>query len=297
MRLRVGVVGLGAMGGAMSANLVEAGFAVTGFDLDPAPVDRLVGLGGAAASSPAAVARDSDVVILSLPSASAFEAVAVQPDGVAAGAHDGLVVVDTSTLPIAVKERGRAALAQRSVTLLDCPLSGTGDQAVHRDVIVLASGDAEAVRRCAPVFEGFARAHYHLGGFGAGSKMKFVANLLVAIHNVAAAEAVNLAQAGGLDARQTLEVISDGAGTSRMFEVRVPKMIERAYGPGVRTRVFQKDLAAIAEFAGAHDAAVPLLALVSQLYVASAASGHADDDTAAVFELYRGMRAVEAGDE
>jgi 3-hydroxyisobutyrate dehydrogenase-like beta-hydroxyacid dehydrogenase len=292
----VGIIGLGAMGAAMSANLVAAGFDVTGFDIDAARVQQLVERGGRGAASPGAVSRIVDVLILSLPSAAAFDAVAVEPEGIAAGAHDGLVVIETSTLPIDVKERGRAALAQHGVTLLDCPLSGTGDQAVHRDVVVLASGNRAAVERCAPVFDGFARAHHYIGEFGAGSKMKFIANLLVAIHNVAAAEALSLATAAGLDPRQTFDVISDGAGTSRMFEVRVPKMIEGAYGSGVRTSVFQKDLAAIDDFAVAHRASVPLMAVAKQLYVAAAAAGHADDDTAAVYEVYELLRSGDRAD-
>lgn len=293
-RRLVGVIGLGAMGGAMAANLLAAGFDVTGFDVDESRSQRLGALGGRPARSPLEVASRVEVLILSLPSERAFESVVSGPDGIAGAGRDGLVAVETSTLPIDVKERGRAALAERGIALLDCPLSGTGDQAVHRDVVVLASGDRALVDRCRGVFDGFARAHHYVGEFGAGSKMKFVANLLVAIHNAAAAEALNLAAAAGLDPRLTLEVIADGAGTSRMFEVRAPKMIEGAYGPGVRTTVFQKDLAAIGDFAVDHGAAAPLLAVAAQLYVAAAASGHADDDTASVYEVYRQLRVARA---
>lgn len=284
---RVGVLGLGAMGGAMSANLIDRGFPVRGFDIDSSRVDRMVALGATAAASPAELAGEVDVVILSLPSEPAFEAVAVASGGVAAGAREGLTIVETSTLSIAAKQRARTSLARRGATLLDCPLSGTGDQAVHRDIVVLASGDADAVERCVPVFAGFARAHHYLGEFGNGTRMKFVANLLVAIHNVAAAEALNLARACGLDLEKTLEVIADGAGTSRMFEVRGPKMVRADYGSGVRTSVFEKDLALIGDFATGHDAFTPLLELCAELYAASAAAGHAEQDTAAVYEVMR----------
>lgn len=285
MAARVGLVGLGVMGGAMAANLLERGFAVTGFDVDPARVERLAGLGGTAAASAAEVARAADVVLVSLPSEAAFAAVAIAEDGLAAGARDGLVVAETSTLSIASKERARAVLAARGTTLLDCPLSGTGDQAVHRDVIVLASGPEEAVAAAAPVFAGFARGHHHVGAFGNGTRMKLVANLLVAAHNVAAAEALNLARAGGLDLEQTLAVIADSAGTSRMFEVRGPKMVAGDYAPGVRTSVFQKDLALIGDFAAEHEATAPLLSLCTWLYAAAAEAGYAEQDTASVFEL------------
>jgi putative dehydrogenase len=285
MTPRVGVVGLGAMGGAMSATLLARGFTVTGFDTDAARSDRLVSLGGTAASSPAEVAEGVDVLILSLPTEAAFEAVCVDPAGIAGGAHAGLVVVETSTLPIALKERGRVVLADRGAVLLDCPLSGTGDQAVHGDLVVFASGDAAAAERCAPVFEGFGRAHYYLGEFGAGSRMKLVANLLVAVHNVAAAEALQLALRAGLDPDQTLEVIGDSAGTSRMFEVRGPKMVRGEYAPGVRTSIFQKDLGLIGELVEEHGVSAPLFGLSTRLYEAAAAAGHAEDDTSSVYEV------------
>jgi 3-hydroxyisobutyrate dehydrogenase-like beta-hydroxyacid dehydrogenase len=271
----------------MSANLIDRGFGVHGFDLDDGRVGRLVELGGTAVASVPELARAVDVLILSLPSEAALEAVAVAPQGVAAGAREGLLVIETSTLSIASKERARAALAEAGAVLLDCPLSGTGDQAVRRDVIVLASGDEEAVARCRPVFEGFARGHHYLGPFGNGSRMKFVANLLVAVHNVAAAEALNLARAAGLDLEQTLEVISDGAGTSRMLEVRGPKMLASDYESGVRVSVFQKDLALIAGFASAHGAPAPLLDRSAHLYEEAAAAGYADLDTASVYEVLR----------
>lgn len=286
----VGVIGLGAMGGAMAANLVRAGFDVVGFDVDAERVGAFRSDGGAPAESPADVAARAPFVITSLPSVGAFESVAIDSAGIAAGAREDTVVIETSTLPIAVKERALAALAQAGALVLDCPLSGTGDQAVRKDVIVLASGDRAAVGRCEAVFGGFARAHHYVGEFGAGSKMKFVANHLVAIHNLAAAEAFMLATAAGLDAEQVLEVITDGAGTSRMFEVRVPKMIARDYGTGAKTRVFQKDLATIAEFAAALDCPTPLFALSTQFYAAAAAAGFADQDTASVFEVLQAMR-------
>ena len=273
----------------MGANLVERGFAITGFDLDPERVERFVGVGGHGASSVAEVGEWADVVVLSLPSEVAFHAVAVSPGGLAKGDLRDTTVVETSTLPLAVKDAGRAALEAHGATLLDCPLSGTGDQAMSRDLVVMASGKRSAVERCRPIFEGFARAHHYVGEFGAGTKMKFVANLLVAIHNVAAAEALLLAGRAGLDLEQMLEVVGDGAGASRMLEVRGPKMIRRTYAGGIRTDVFKKDLVAISEFAAAHGAPVALLALCQQLYVAVEAAGYGAADTAAVYEVLAHM--------
>jgi 3-hydroxyisobutyrate dehydrogenase-like beta-hydroxyacid dehydrogenase len=286
----IGVIGLGIMGSAMSGNLLAAGFRVVGCDPDPARRDAFAAKGGVPADTPAAVARDADRIILSLPSVAAFDQVVSGADGLVSAARDGLIVIETGTLPIDVKERGRDAVAGPGAVMLDCPLSGTGAQAVTRDLAVYASGDEAAYRRCIEVFEGFARAHYHVGPFGNGSRMKFVANHLVAIHNVAAAEAMVLGMKAGLDAELIYRVIGDGAGSSRMFEVRGPMMVADDYSEAtMKIEVWQKDMSIIGAFAGALDCPVPLFAASGQVYNAAMAQGHARDDTAAVCAVMQEM--------
>ncbi len=170
----------------MTSTLMRAGYRVVGYDLLPARLQQHRRAGGQAASTCADVAEHADIVISSLPSS---EALLETAEELAQSPRRRLVVVETSTLPIAVKEEARARLAGAGVTLLDCPLSGTGAQARTGDLVVYASGNRAAYRRAVPVLEAFARAQYYVGPFGAGSKTKFVANLLVAIHNVASAEA------------------------------------------------------------------------------------------------------------
>ena len=225
---RVGVVGLGIMGSAMAANLVKAKFAVLGYDLLPQRRAELKRAGGEVARSTQDLGGRATIVITSLPSAHALRDVA---SGLAAEGRRGQIVVETSTLSISDKERARALLARRGISLLDCPLSGTGAQARTKDLVVYASGTRSAYRRCIHVLEGFARAHYFIGPFGAGSKMKFVANLLVAIHNVSTAEALVLGRKAGLDANTMVKVLADGAGSSRMLQVRGPMMVKRTYSP------------------------------------------------------------------
>ena len=154
--MNVGVIGLGIMGSAMSANLVKAGFSVHGYDVVPAQRKALIESGGHAAGSAAEVAGKAAVVISSLPSAAALHEVAAQIDA-------QCIVVETSTLPIEDKIRARDALAKKAITLLDCPLSGTGAQARTKDLTVYGSGDEAAFNTARPVLEGFARAHYYLG--------------------------------------------------------------------------------------------------------------------------------------
>lgn len=270
----------------MAARMAERGIGVTGFDTDPARQAELVTAGGSSASSVAEVANACDFVLLSLPSEGAFEDVAISPDGLCATVSPGTIVIDTSTLPIDLKLKARDALSASGAILLDCPLSGTGDQAKVGDLVVLASGDSEAVARCAPVFESFSRSHHYLGEFGSGSKMKFVANLLVAIHNVAAAEAMMLARSSGLDLEQTLDVIADSAATSRMWEVRGPKMAAGEYEPGIRLGLFEKDLRIISSFARHNGSPAPLLNESVRLYEEALAAGDGNLDSAAVYRRY-----------
>jgi len=203
---RVAVVGLGTMGGQLARHLLAAGYRVTGRDVRPECVASFVAAGGAEAPDPASAAAAADVVILSLPSVAAFDEVITGTGGLMEAARPGLAVVEMSTLPLEVKESARQLLAGRGAVLLDCPISGTGAQLAGKDVVIYASGDAAARERVTPVLTAFSRGVVDVGEFGSGTKLKFVANLLVAIHNVAAAEALLLAlDRGDLDWRKNLK--------------------------------------------------------------------------------------------
>jgi 3-hydroxyisobutyrate dehydrogenase-like beta-hydroxyacid dehydrogenase len=176
------------------------------------------------------------------------------------------------------------------VTALDCPLSGTGAQAKTKDLAVYASGERAAYEACIPVFEGFARAHHFLGEYGTGSKMKFVANLLVAIHNVSTAEAMVLGMKAGLNPQMIYEVVRSGGGNSRMFEVRGPLMVKGQYQPAyMKMEVWQKDLQIIGDFGREVGAPLPLFSAAVQLYARALASGMASEDTAAVCAVLEQM--------
>ena len=276
----VGMIGLGIMGSAMSFNLGRAGFRVVGYDAMPKQRAAHARAGGIAAGSPRAVAKRSGIIITSLPSAHALAEVAAE---LAASTRRGTIVIETSTLAIAVKEAARYVLAKRGVVLLDCPLSGTGAQARVKDLIVYASGDRAAYRKTVPVLQGFTRANYYVGAFGAGSKIKFLANLLVAIHNVAAAEAMVLGMKAGLDPALVLKVVSDGAGSSRMLQVRGPMMVKGDYSDAtMKNEVWQKDMTIIGDFARAIDCPTPLFAASAPIYNAAMAMGLGKEDTGAV---------------
>jgi len=279
----VGVVGLGIMGSAIARNLAAAGVAVRGYDIDPARLDLLRRDGGTPVQSAAEAAAGAALLLTSLPSAAALEATVAT---LLAAPAPGLVLAELSTLPIPDKERCRDRLGAARMVVLDCPLSGTGAQAATRDLAVYASGAEDAYTRAAPLFAHFARAVHYLGAFGNGSKMKFVANLLVAVHNVASAEAMVLGMKAGLDPDTIVKVIASGAGTSRVFELRAPLMARRAYRPAtMKIDVWEKDMAIIGAFARSLGVETPTFAATEAIYDAAKAAGMGEDDTAAVCAL------------
>jgi 3-hydroxyisobutyrate dehydrogenase-like beta-hydroxyacid dehydrogenase len=286
----VGLLGLGIMGSAMAANLRQAGYKVVGFDVAADRLQAFAQAGGVPARSAREVAAQADIIIAVLPSVAALDAVVSGAEGILASGRRGLILVEASTLPLEDKQRVHDLCGTSGVTMLDCPLSGTGAQALTKDLSVYASGDAGACARCEAVFAGFARSQHYLGEFGNGSKMKFVANLLVAIHNVATAEAFVLGMKAGLDAQTIYDVVGDGAGSSRMFQVRGPLMVRGEYEPAtMKVEIWQKDMKIISEFAARLDCPTPLLAASAAYYTAAMAQGRGGEDTAAVCAVLEEM--------
>ena len=282
-RPTVGVIGLGIMGSAMAANLVKAGFEVFGYDPVAASRQRLKKAGGHACKSAGEVAQHATQQLLSLPSEAALDQVCAE---LLATGLKGLIAAETSTLPEVCKGRNKTALAKHRITLLDCPLSGTGAQALTRDLAVYASGNAKAIRAMHGVFEGFARARYDVGEFGNGMRMKLVANLLVAIHNVSSAEAILMGARAGLDPATIVKVVADGAGGSRMLQVRGPMMVDRSWEDAtMKVSTWQKDMALIQALLQATDTPAPLFAATQPIYNAAMAMGHGMDDTASVYDV------------
>jgi 3-hydroxyisobutyrate dehydrogenase-like beta-hydroxyacid dehydrogenase len=295
----VGMIGLGIMGMPMSANLLKAGLSVVGYGGPRSHAEKakaLERLGGSGAGSPREVAERSDVVVLVLPSVAALDDVIGGQDGLTASRRADLMVVEAGTFPIEDKLRARDALATVGMTTLDCPISGTGAQAVTKDLSIYGSGDRAAYERCIPAFQGFGRSSYYLGEFGNGSRMKYVANLLVAIHNVSTAEAFVLGMKSGLDPALIYQVIADGAGNSRMFEVRGPLMVKGEYEPAtMKVDIWQKDMKIIGDFATRLGVPTPLFAASALLYTAAMAQGRAKQDTASVCAILEEWARLERG--
>ena len=290
----VGIVGLGIMGGAIARNLVDRGWHVIGFDTDPARCTELSKANVTIAAEIAQLTRDAPIIMTSLPSPAAVELVA---HAIARSGQPRRIVVELSTLSLADKLRFEAILEQAGHIALDCPLSGTGAQAKVRDLVVYASGDTMAIAKCMNLFADFAKQSADLGQFGNGSRMKFVANHLVAINNVATAEAMLLAEHAGLDPKLVVEMVGPGAGGSRMFQMRAPMMVERVYEPAtMKVSTWKKDMAIIAEFADDVGCATPMFTLTQPIYSQAMAMGLGEQDTAAVFEVLKAGEALDRAD-
>ena len=294
MAKRVGIVGIGIMGTAMMRNLVTDGFEVVGYDIAEQAMARLAKAGGITAASPRDVAEKADIVITSVPSVDAFEQVIAGQGGIASSNGKGQIVIECSTLPIDVKARGEAQLAAQGKILLDCPVSGTGAQAATKDLVVFVSGDEAALEHCREVLAGISRAQKYVGTFGNGSRMKFIANHLVTIHNLATAEALVLGEMAGLDPALVYEVIADSAGSSRMFQIRGPMMVAGQYDePTATMTTHLKDLDIIGKFAADLHCPTPLFTTAVHYYYAGVAQGRGSQDTAALCAVLEKLAGIE----
>lgn len=287
----VGVVGLGIMGGAFARHLAKAGWKVWGYDPDPARRKAMARLGVHAVDDVKKVVEAAPVILTSLPHPDALAATA---EAIAAMKLPPRIIAECSTFAIEDKQKAAKTLSKAGHTLLDCPVSGTGAQAAVKDLVIYASGDPAAIRKLRPVFADFSRQVNDLGAFGNGSKMKYIANLLVAIHNVAAAEAMVLGMKAGLDPKQVFEFATGGAGTSRMFEVRGPMMVDDDYsGATMKNSVWQKDMSVIGAFAAKLGVPTPLFSATLPVYASAMSTGYAEEDTGAVcavLEKWAGVR-------
>lgn len=285
--MNVGIVGLGIMGSAYAANLLKGGIAVEGADPAVAGREALEAAGGRSHDEVGPWLAECDLVIVAVASPKVLVAVS---DAMGRLLDEGQVVMETGTFAMADKLAAKGAIERSGAILLDCPVSGTGAQAARADLVIMASGPAKAIELARPFMDHLGHTVIHAGEFGGGSKLKYVANHAVALHNCAAGEVLHYADAMGLDRDKVYDLLSRGAGQSRMLDLRMPLMISGTYEPATATMsMFQKDLSIIAADIRAHGISTPMFDAVDKVYAQGWASVPAGHDTAAVFEVYRQM--------
>lgn len=283
-KMVVGIIGLGIMGLAIAENLIKDGYNVFGFDLLSRQRNKLKKLGGYPVTSISSLPSEIQVILTSLPSSKALHDVSA---ALSIQKRKNVVLIETSTLTLDDKKQAVKLLKQAGIKTLDCPLSGTGSQAKNKDLVVYASGSKTAFSRVEPFLQDFSRSVVYLGKFGNGIKMKFVTNMLVAIHNVATAEALNVAKSARLNLEQVLSVVSDSAGQSRMWQIRGPRMVKEDYSPMMTMNLWQKDMKIMQAFAKQINAKTILFDASCLLYNQTIDLGHAHHDSSAVYEAVK----------
>jgi L-threonate 2-dehydrogenase len=286
----VGVIGLGIMGGAFARNLVTAGWRVVGYDPNRARRREARRAGVDLANNAAEVASAVPIILTSLPKPQALSETVKE---IAAAKLRSTVVVEMSTFTISDKEKAARTLHKAGHVMIDCPVSGTGSQAKNRDLVFYASGNARTIARLRPVLMAFGRNVFNVGEFGNGSRMKYVANLLVAINNVAAAEAMVLGMKAGLDPGMIVDLVRAGAGNSRVFELRAPMMAKGRYDDvTMKISVWDKDMQVIGDYARKIRVPTPIFNATKGIYLKAMKSGLGSRDTAAVCAVLEKMAKV-----
>jgi 3-hydroxyisobutyrate dehydrogenase-like beta-hydroxyacid dehydrogenase len=286
----VGVIGLGIMGGAFAKNLVKAGWYVVGYDTNPARRREAGRAGVEIAQNAVKLAVAVPTILTSLPKP---EALADTVRKIAAAKLKRKLFVEMSTFKISDKEKAAAVLRKAGHQMIDCPVSGTGAQAKNRDLVFYASGDSKLIAKIRPLLSAFGRGVFNVGPFGNGSRMKYVANLLVAINNVASAEAMVLGMKAGLDPRMIVDLITAGAGNSRVFELRAPMMAKGRYDDvTMKISVWDKDMQVIGDYARRIRVPTPIFNATKGIYIKAMKSGFGGRDTAAVCAVLEKMAKV-----
>jgi putative dehydrogenase len=286
----VGVVGLGAMGMGMAQSLLRAGLEVHGFDVRPEAVQKLAAAGAHGAASPAQLAPMVDALLIVVVNAAQTEMVLFGPDGAAAHMKPGAVVIASATVAPEFAEALGARLQAMGLRFIDAPISGGAAKAASGDMSVMAAGAPETFAACARLFDAICARLYRLGDQpGQGSKVKMINQLLAGVHIAAAAEAMALGLRAGCDPDALYEVISNSAGSSWMFQNRVPHILAGDYTPLSAVNIFVKDLGIVLDYAKKSVFPLPLSATAHQMFMQASAAGHGQEDDSAVIKLFPGI--------
>ena len=295
MNETIGFIGLGLMGRGMAANLLRAGFTVTVWNRTPERMSPLVEMGARPATSPADVARNSDIIITCVSDTADVEQVVLGPDGVIEGARDGSLLIDCSTISPNATQAMAAKLAERGIHMLDAPVSGGSEGAAKGTLSIMIGGEAAQLYRAMPALEAMGKTITHVGDHGTGQMAKLVNQVLVVVTMQAVGEALLLAQAGGLDLERTLMAVGGGAAGSWMLNNRGPQVINRDWRPGFTIDLQQKDLRLVLEAADQLGIPLPSTAYVFQSYRALQQAGLGGEGNHALVKALERLAGIQIG--
>ncbi len=291
-KLRVGFIGIGAMGTPMSENLMKAGYPLVVYDRLPSRTRPFAERGVPVGASCADVARRSDVVITMIGQVQEVLDAVLGPDGVLEGSHAGLILIDSSTVGIVATKKMAAAAREKGVAFLDATVSGTVGPARERKLQFMVGGDRETLGTVRPLLLAMGEKVHHVGPNGAGSAMKVIINLMIGMTVLTVAETLTLGRQAGLDPDQMLEILSETSVRSPHLTAKGKMMIERRFEPSFPLKYMQKDFDLIME--AAHELRTPLFtsAIAHQVYTAASVAGYGEMDYAAVVKFLEAVAAL-----
>jgi 3-hydroxyisobutyrate dehydrogenase len=288
---RVGVIGLGKMGLPIAMNLMTRGFHVTGYRRSGSP--ELAAAGGTVAGSAAEVAAAADVLLSIVPGAEDVEEIIGGPAGTLTAMKPGTIHIEMSTIDVDRKARLRDRVRAKGGDLLDCPITGSPGMVAPRLATTFASGDQASVEAVSAVLDAISGPWVYTGAFGTGARMKYIANLLLAVHTVAAAEAVALARRSGLDLELVQRTLDNSIASSAIWKQRAPLMAERAWSPAPGPiRTLHPILEQIEDHAAQAGLPTPVFAAAKEVFDKALADGWGDLDIASVHDQISGVSAL-----
>jgi 3-hydroxyisobutyrate dehydrogenase len=293
---RVGFVGMGIMGTPMARNALKAGFPVTVTNRTASRADALAKDGATVVRTPREVAQRSDIVVTMVTSSPDVETVTFGPDGIASGAHEGLLVIDMSTIsPAATRDFAeRAARNKPPFHTLDAPVSGGEIGAIEARLAIMIGGEDADTKRAMPLFEALGKTIVHIGDHGSGQACKLANQVAVAINNLGVSEALVFAASQGIDLERTRQVIAGGAGSSWAMQNYAPKMLAGDFRPGFMVDLQQKDLRLALDNAFGDHVSLPGTALAHELYNALQRDGGGREGNHALIKAIERLSGIEA---
>lgn len=280
--MRVGFIGLGAMGRPMALHLHNAGHDLHVWARRP---ESGVGLPATLCATPAELGRRCAVVFTIITSSADVEAVALGPDGLIEGMAPDSVLVDCSTIAPDAARRVAAELAGKGIHMLDAPVSGGAQGAIDATLAIMAGGDAVVLERVRPLLDCLGKRIVHIGPNGAGQVAKACNQMIMVAAIEAAAEAMRLAAASGVDCAKVHQALAGGSAASRVLDVMGERMVRRDFAAGIEARLHHKDFGLVLEAASKSGIPVPLTATVAQQLNALMAQGWDKDDTASLLRV------------
>jgi 3-hydroxyisobutyrate dehydrogenase len=296
--MQLGFIGIGAMGRPMTLNLLKAGHQVTVFARHPEKVEvqEVIDAGAKLAATPRMVAMASDIVITMLPNSSQVEEVVSGPQGVLEGTHNGLIIIDMSTIAPATSRKLAQQAAERGAHFLDAPVSGGTQGAANATLTIIVGGDREIFEQARPVLEAMGKKEniFYVGASGAGQVVKIVNQLLVGAIAASTAEALTLGVKAGVDVETMAKIIGVSTGASWQLANQFPlRAFNGTFQPGFMTDLLHKDLGLGLELAAENEVPTPMAALTRQLYEIARAEGYGRNDYTSVLKVFEQLAGVE----